>query len=85
EICPRRPVPGSSEIGEFGDVVNLHLVDASACLASSRQEPGDQFLAFDGDRGQPTVSDDRLLVLSQRDPADPSDQWFPVEAFYARL
>ena len=85
EICPRRPVPGSSEVGELCDVVDFHLVNASACLAPSGQEPGDQLLAFGVDRGQPTVGDDRLLVLSQRDPAEPSDQWFPAGAFDAGL
>ncbi|OEJ62516.1 hypothetical protein BGM19_35520 [Streptomyces agglomeratus] len=66
-------------------MVDFHLVEASACLASSRKKPGDQLLAFDVDRGQLTVGDDRLLVLSQRDPAEPSDQWFPAGAFDAGL
>ncbi|MDH6222821.1 hypothetical protein M2283_010173 [Streptomyces pseudovenezuelae] len=85
EICPRRPVYRSAEVCELGDVMDFHLVKASACLASSREKPGDQLLAFDADRGQLTVSDDRLLVLSQRDPAEPPDQWLPAGAFDAGL
>nr|WP_171076188.1 hypothetical protein [Streptomyces sp. YIM 121038] len=85
EICPRRPGSRSSELGELGDVVDLHRVDPPAGLAPSGEEPGDQLLAFGVDRGQPTVVDDRLLVPSQRDPAEPSDQWLPAGVFDAGL
>jgi hypothetical protein len=44
EICPRWPVSRSCEVGELGDVVDFHLVDASARLAQPREEPGDQLL-----------------------------------------
>jgi hypothetical protein len=42
EICPRRPVSRSAKVCELGDVVDFHLVEASACLASSREKPGDR-------------------------------------------
>ncbi|GAB2746888.1 hypothetical protein GCM10010442_77900 [Kitasatospora kifunensis] len=45
EIRPRRPVPRASEVGELGNVVDLHLVDAPAGLAPPGEEPGDQLLA----------------------------------------
>jgi hypothetical protein len=38
EICPWRPVARSSEVGELGDVMDFHRVDASACLAPSGEE-----------------------------------------------
>jgi hypothetical protein len=83
EICPRRPIARSSEVRELGNVVNFHLVDPPTCLAPSGEEPGDQLLAFGVDRGQPTVGDDRLLIPSQRDPAEPSDQRLPAY-YYSR-
>jgi hypothetical protein len=51
EICPRWPGSRSSEVGELGDVVDIHRVDPPARLAPSGEKPGNQLFALGVDRG----------------------------------
>ena len=66
-----------AEVGELADLVDVHLARVPADLAPVRQEPGDQLFTADNARDQETVGDDRVLLPSQRDAAEPCDQWLP--------
>jgi len=82
EICPRGPVgPGFARSVSLADVVDFHLVDMPACLASPGEESGDQFLALGIDRGQLTVGDDRLLFCRSGIPPNrPTSGFLPVRS-----
>jgi hypothetical protein len=57
-LWPSRP----GEAGELADLVNIHLAALPADLASLCEEPGDQLLAADDDRGWITVVQDCDLL-----------------------
>ena len=71
------------EVGQFGDVVDVHLAGLLAQL-TRRPEPEDQLFVSDGDRGG-TVGQDRLALPSQWYATEPGGQRFPAGAFDADL
>ena len=76
-LRPSRPV----QVRESSDVVHRDAVRVLAELTPVRQEPGDQLLVADDARDQDPVGDDRVLLPSQRNTAEPCDQWLPAVAF----
>lgn len=86
ELRPfRRWPPRVGELSEFADMVDFDLADARAHLAPSRQEPIDQLLVTDGDRGWFAVGEDRGLLPLERNAAEPCGQRFPAVAFNGHL
>jgi len=57
-------LPRLAEVGEFADLVHVHLARVPADLAPVRQEPGDQLLVADDARDKGAVGDDRVLLPS---------------------
>src|SRR4051794_521360 len=81
ELCPRGLwASRSGEVGEFADLMNLHVLVSLTPFTPARLEPGDQFLAGGG-RDCRAVVEDRFLLSFQRDATEPGDQWFPACPF----
>jgi hypothetical protein len=82
QLDPFRLWPSRSvKVCESADVVHRDAVRVRADLAPIRQEPGDQLFVADDSRDQGPVGDDRVLLPSQWNAAEPCDQWLPATAF----
>src|SRR5258708_29034793 len=75
------------EVGELADLVNADLGRLLAELAAARTKPGDQLLAVAAGRAWDCVAvgEDRFLLPSQRDAAEPGHQRLPAVPFESCL
>ena len=73
-------LPGFVEVGELADVVDFHLAEVLAHLASSRVESFDQLLTADDARGWFAVEKDRVALPFEGNATESGGQRFPAGA-----